>query len=90
MACDTRMVACFPSSDVLEITDLLGSRLLHACSAGWLPSGSFRPVATLGNKDGAISAMAECCLLLLARWRATWAYTDTLYAQKNIVDINIY
>ena len=41
--------------ELLETSDLFGSRLLPVRSAGWLPSGSFRPVAVYGNKDGALA-----------------------------------
>ena len=43
-------------SELLGISaDLFGSGLLPALSAGSLSSGSFRPVAAHGNKDGALA-----------------------------------
>ena len=41
--------------ELLGISDLFGSGLLPALSAGFLSSGSFRPVAAHGNKDGALA-----------------------------------
>ena len=40
-------------TDMLGISDLFGSGLLPALSAGFLSSGSFRPVAA--QKDGALA-----------------------------------
>ena len=41
--------------ELLGISDLFGSGLLPALSAGFPSSGSFRPVAAHGNKDGALA-----------------------------------
>ena len=52
--CTTYLSGSLPL-ELLEISDLFGSRLLPVRSAGWLPLGSFRPVAVYGNKDGALA-----------------------------------
>ena len=41
--------------ELLGISDLFGSGLLAAHSAGSLSSGSFSPVAAHSNKDGALA-----------------------------------
>ena len=46
--CTTYLSGSLPL-ELLEISDLFGSRLLPVRSAGWLPLGSFRPVAVYGN-----------------------------------------
>ena len=46
---------CGQLTEVLGISDLFGSGLLPAHPAGSLSSGSFRPVAAHGNKDGALA-----------------------------------
>jgi hypothetical protein len=43
------------SPELLGISDPFGSSLLPANPAGGSSSGSFRPVAVHGNKDGALA-----------------------------------